>query len=72
MAIEPVIPESTHTEPDKPRTSTTESSEPQTADSRAKATVYRMVMKKHLCPFGLKSVDLLERQDYNVDDNWLT
>lgn len=72
MAIEPVIPESTHTEPDKSRTSTTESSEPQTADSRAKATVYRMVMKKHLCPFGLKSVDLLERQGYNVDDNWLT
>ncbi|WP_394242747.1 MauE/DoxX family redox-associated membrane protein [Halopseudomonas laoshanensis] len=36
------------------------------------ATLYRMVMKKHLCPFGLKSLDLLRRQGYSVDDNWLT
>ncbi|ROO31838.1 hypothetical protein SAJA_02395 [Salinisphaera japonica YTM-1] len=26
------------------------------------ATLYRMVMDDHLCPFGLKSKDLLERQ----------
>ena len=36
------------------------------------ATLYRMVVKKHLCPFGLKSLDLLRRQGYSVDDNWLT
>ncbi|MFN3581121.1 MAG: glutaredoxin, partial [Pseudomonas sp.] len=36
------------------------------------ATLYRMVMDKHLCPFGLKSLDLLKREGYSVDDNWLT
>ena len=36
------------------------------------ATLYRMVMPDHLCPFGLKSKDLLERQGYIVDDRHLT
>ncbi|WP_425100972.1 MauE/DoxX family redox-associated membrane protein [Tropicibacter sp. S64] len=36
------------------------------------ATLYRMVMPDHLCPFGLKSKDLLERQGYSVDDHHLT
>jgi glutaredoxin len=36
------------------------------------ATIYRMVMPEHLCPFGLKSVDLLKRKGYKVDDHWLT
>ncbi len=36
------------------------------------ATLYRMVMKDHMCPFGLKSKDLLERNGYAVDDNHLT
>jgi glutaredoxin len=35
------------------------------------ATLYRMVMDKHLCPFGLKSKDLLQREGYEVNDNWL-
>lgn len=35
------------------------------------ATLYRMVMEDHLCPYGLKSKDLLERRGYKVDDNWL-
>ena len=35
------------------------------------ATIYRMVMPEHLCPFGLKSVDLLKRKGYKVDDHWL-
>jgi glutaredoxin len=35
------------------------------------ATIYRMVMPEHLCPFGLKSVDLLKRKGYEVDDHWL-
>lgn len=30
-----------------------------------------MVMPDHLCPFGLKSKDLLERQGYSVDDHHL-
>ena len=36
------------------------------------ATLYRMVMPDHMCPFGLKSKDLLERQGFTVDDQHLT
>ena len=35
------------------------------------ATLYRMVMPEHTCPFGLKSKDLLERQGFSVDDHHL-
>lgn len=42
----------------------------ETEDNR-KAVVYRMVMEKHICPFGLKTVDLLKRKGYNVEDHWL-
>lgn len=37
-----------------------------------KAVVYRMVTDKHICPFGIKSVDLLKRKGFEVEDNWLT
>lgn len=36
-----------------------------------KAVIYRMVMKEHICPFGLKSLDLLQREGYRVEDHWL-
>lgn len=36
-----------------------------------KAVLYRMVMPKHTCPYGLKSKDLLEREGYEVEDNYL-
>ena len=36
------------------------------------ATVYRMATPEHLCPFGLKTVDLLKRRGFEVDDNLLT
>ena len=36
------------------------------------ATLYRMKMPDHMCPFGLKSKDLLERYGYKVEDNHLT
>ncbi len=36
------------------------------------AELYRMVMPDHLCPYGLKSKDLLERQGYRVEDHHLT
>ena len=36
------------------------------------ASVYRMVMEKHVCPYGLKTVDLMEREGYRVDDHHLT
>ncbi|WP_022728405.1 glutaredoxin family protein [Fodinicurvata sediminis] len=36
------------------------------------AALYRMVMEDHVCPFGLKAKDLLERAGYSVADHWLT
>lgn len=39
-------------------------------DQRGKtAVLYRMVMPDHLCPFGLKSKDLLERHGFAVEDH---
>jgi glutaredoxin len=39
---------------------------------KKKATVYRMVMPKHICPYGKKSVYLLKKHGYEVDDRHLT
>ncbi|MGE6448757.1 MauE/DoxX family redox-associated membrane protein [Pseudoalteromonas tetraodonis] len=36
------------------------------------AQLYRMATDEHICPFGLKSKDLLERQGFEVDDQLLT
>lgn len=36
------------------------------------AVVYRMVKPDHVCPFGLKALDLLERNGYQVEDKHLT
>jgi glutaredoxin len=42
------------------------------SDRGAKSAVlYRMVMPDHLCPYGLKSKDLLERQGFRVEDHHL-
>ena len=35
------------------------------------ATVHRMVTAEHICPYGLKVVDLLRRKGYAVDDRHL-
>ena len=43
-----------------------------TAVHPPKATLYRMVMDKHVCPYGLKAKDLLRRQGFMVEDHWLT
>lgn len=50
---------------------------PQTARDKSKgngktASLYRMAMPGHLCPFGLKSRSLLNRKGYEIDDNLLT
>ncbi len=42
-----------------------------THDVSGKAVLWRMAMPGHLCPFGLKSKALLERQGYEVDDRHL-
>ena len=36
------------------------------------AVLYRMVMPDHVCPYGLKALDLLRRRGFKVDDRWLT
>ncbi len=41
-------------------------------DETKTAKLHRMVMQDHLCPFGLKSKDLLEREGYVVEDHHLT
>ncbi|GLK81782.1 MauE/DoxX family redox-associated membrane protein [Methylopila turkensis] len=35
------------------------------------ASIHRMVMPAHVCPYGLKAVDLLERKGFEVEDHWL-
>lgn len=42
-----------------------------TTDTRH-AILYRMVMDKHVCPYGLKALDLLRRQGFAVEEIWLT
>jgi glutaredoxin len=37
-----------------------------------RATLYRMVMPEHICPYGLKSLDMLKRHGYEVEDHHLT
>lgn len=37
-----------------------------------RAVLYRMVMARHTCPYGLKARDLLRRQGFTIDDRWLT
>jgi glutaredoxin len=36
------------------------------------AKLFRMASEEHLCPFGLKSKDLLEREGFDVEDHKLT
>ena len=45
------------------------SNHPRTAK---KAVIYRMVMPEHVCPWGLKAKDLLERTGYEVEDHHLS
>ncbi len=40
-------------------------------DTSKTATLYRMVMPDHLCPYGLKAKALLERKGFAVEDHWL-
>jgi glutaredoxin len=37
-----------------------------------KAVLYRMVMKDHVCPWGIKSLHLLKSNGYDVEDRHLT
>lgn len=35
------------------------------------ATLYRMVTDEHICPYGLKALDLLQRNDFDLEDRKL-
>lgn len=37
-----------------------------------RAVLYRMLTDEHVCPFGIKSKQLLQRQGYEVEDNHLS
>ncbi|CAN7765551.1 glutaredoxin [Pseudorhodoferax sp. LjRoot39] len=43
-----------------------------TTGEAKRAVLYRMVMPEHICPYGLKSLDLLRRHGYDVEDRHLT
>ncbi|MEQ1537635.1 MAG: glutaredoxin [Sphingorhabdus sp.] len=46
---------------------------PEQASAPAKnAIIHRMVMPGHICPYGLKALDLLKRKGFTVEDRWLT
>jgi len=36
------------------------------------ALLHRMVTPEHICPWGIKSLELLERAGYQVEDHQLT
>jgi glutaredoxin 3 len=36
-----------------------------------KATLYRMVLPDHTCPFGVKAKQLLEQHGFDIDDRIL-
>jgi len=40
--------------------------------TQKQAVVHRMMTDSHTCPFGLKTVDLLHREGYKVEDHHLT
>lgn len=41
------------------------------SNHQKQAILYRMVMEDHVCPYGLKAKDLLERKGFNVEDHHL-
>lgn len=41
------------------------------ADEKS-ATIYRMVLPDHVCPFGVRAKQMLEAAGYAVDDHQLT
>ena len=47
---------------------TTDIAEPAAATTR-RAVIYRMVTPQHICPSGLKALDLLKRRGFDVEDH---
>ena len=51
---------------------TTSNSNNDEARGAKTARLYRMVMEKHVCPYGLKAKWLLERNGFEVEDHYLS
>lgn len=51
-------------------TITIDFAKPSTVIAR-RAIIYRMATAEHICPFGLKALDLLKRQGFEVEDHLL-
>ncbi len=47
-------------------------SSPNAHSNRKEAVIYRMALADHVCPYGLKALDLLKRKGFTVDDRLLT
>ena len=39
---------------------------------RGEATLYRMVISDHVCPFGVRARQMLEQAGFDVDDRQMT
>ncbi|MCL6729381.1 glutaredoxin domain-containing protein [Sphingomonas hankyongi] len=37
-----------------------------------KATLYRMVLPDHICPFGVRALQMLQHAGYQIDDRILS
>jgi len=42
------------------------------SEKNKKAVLYRMVTDNHVCPFGIRSLHLLKKKGYKVEDNHLS
>lgn len=45
---------------------------PTASSGKQTAAIHRLVTPDHTCPYGLKTLDLLERQGFEVEDHHLT
>ena len=39
---------------------------------RGEATLYRMVLSDHVCPFGVRARQMLEQAGFEIDDRQMT
>ena len=41
------------------------------SNTKTVASIHRMVMPEHVCPYGLKALHLLKSKGFEVEDHWL-
>lgn len=45
---------------------------PMSSSNERSAVLYRMVLPDHVCPYGVKALELLKRNGYEVEEHLLT